>query len=691
MIKKIFLIGLILLCLISGVNAETFEETYEENIFKDSTSIVEAQSTVKAINYIYILDYTTPDRYKGAYFLTYDGAGGVTIQNCNENVNYPIKCYEESSNQLLFTGHIAYDNDYNLLNQKTHGYFWINIDYIATNNISTLYNSNRFNIYSLDYSSVLSTTLSMGVANYAGFTDTSVGNIFFARTPSGGDIAAGGLHIYYQYPFETSVSGEYNVGQFSTINVERKDYVSNFTLYDLDGNLIKNDYNTRDIENFIFPKSAYRYTIQNEAGTVWEKTLQATTELDLSVIKSKDKVLVLNEEETYYLKGLTSLDNIKTIIWTTQKLKDDGSRDENYYPTGERYQRINSTHFEKFVMANGAVLSEDILPVSTDFLEISESFTEDGQYKTSCDIFEMSASGLGILIGSPYVLTEVSDVGELVKIKVITINSETAGTISNCDLNVYKLNSSGETLYQNVLMSSSSTNVNLEFGELYRFKASKTGYVDAEVIKQITTPDIIILYLKPASGDGFTTASFTVRDTDKNRLADVKIEMDGKTRYTNTGGIATFTELNQNSTYTYTITHPDYVEETGTIETELEDLVNIEVVLYKETEVYPTPTETEGPSWINEKPSNMKESFLLSFYMITGIEDLETLKLLSGVLLSALIGIIAASITKDGTGFLAGGIIGFIGAVGLGWIPIWLLIALIVITGCYFIFSRGDN
>jgi uncharacterized membrane protein YeaQ/YmgE (transglycosylase-associated protein family) len=77
--------------------------------------------------------------------------------------------------------------------------------------------------------------------------------------------------------------------------------------------------------------------------------------------------------------------------------------------------------------------------------------------------------------------------------------------------------------------------------------------------------------------------------------------------------------------------------------------------------------------------------------MITGIEDLETLKLLSGVLLSALIGIIAASITKDGTGFLAGGIIGFIGAIGLGWIPIWLLIALIVITGCYFIFSRGDS
>ena len=342
-------------------------------------------------------------------------------------------------------------------------------------------------------------------------------------------------------------------------------------------------------------------------------------------------------------------------------------------------------------MANGAVLSEDILPVSTDFLEISESFTEDGQYKTSCDIFEISSSGLGILIGSPYVLTEVSDIGELVKIKVITINSETAGTISNCALNVYKLNSIGETPIQNVLMTSSSANINLEFGELYRFEASKTGYVDAEVIKQITTPDIIILYLKPASGDGYTTASFTVRDTEKNRIADVKIEMDSKTKYTNTGGIATFTELNQNSTYTYTITHPDYIEETGTIETELEDLVNIEVVLYKEAEVYPTPTETEGPSWITQKPTNMKDSFLLSFYMITGIEDLETLKLLSGVLLSALIGIIAASITRDGTGFLAGGIIGFIGAIGLGWIPIWLLIALIVITGCYFIFSRGES
>lgn len=278
----IAIVGLFICCLIClicaavpAVSAETFEETYTENIYKDSESIHNAGTggPIYPFNFVAFPQYSTPDRYKGAYFLTYDGAGPVTISGCNENYNYPIECYESGSNQLLFSGHITYDNDYNLLGVKTHGYFWINIDYIAVNNIS-VYNNNPFKIYSQDYSNVLATSFHMGSASPGGFTDTSIGNIMFGNTH--GEWAAGGLHIYYQYPFETKVSGEYNVGQFSKINVERKNYISNFTLYDLDGNLLKNDYQAGDIENFIFPKSAYRYTLQNEAGTVWEKILTAT-------------------------------------------------------------------------------------------------------------------------------------------------------------------------------------------------------------------------------------------------------------------------------------------------------------------------------------------------------------------------------------------------------------------------------
>ena len=276
--KKIILVGLILLTLISGislVSAETFEETYEEYIYKDSKSTVETSGTITATS-MWFPQASTPARYKGAYFLTYEGAG-VTIPGCAENVNYPIRCYEEFSGATVLTGHIAYDNDYNLAGQKTRGYFWINIDYIHSEGGFESAN-NRFSIYSQDMSVVLTSSFTMGGQSSLFFTDTSVGNIYFHG--SGLSTAAGGLHIYYKYPFENTVSGEYNVGQFSTINVERKGYVSNFTLYDLDGNLIRNDYSSGDFENFIFPKSAYRYTLQNEAGTVWEKTLQVegTTE-----------------------------------------------------------------------------------------------------------------------------------------------------------------------------------------------------------------------------------------------------------------------------------------------------------------------------------------------------------------------------------------------------------------------------
>jgi len=50
-----------------------------------------------------------------------------------------------------------------------------------------------------------------------------------------------------------------------------------------------------------------------------------------------------------------------------------------------------------------------------------------------------------------------------------------------------------------------------------------------------------------------------------------------------------------------------------------------------------------------------------------------------------------AYITKDGTGFLVGAIVGFIITLGLGIMPIWVFFAMIMSAIIYFVLKPGSG
>lgn len=688
MIKKIILVGLILLTLISGVymvSAETFEETYEENIFKYSESISEATTDFRNFNNIGFPQYSTPDKYKGAYFWTYDGIGPVTIPGCAENVNYPIECYESGSNELLFSGHIAYDNDYNLLGEKTHGYFWVNIDYIAINNISSA--NNPFKIYSQDYSSILATSIPMGKTSTS-FSDDSIGNLYFYTYNIGNNYAAGGMRIYYRYPFETKVSGEYNVGQFSTINVERKNYISNFTLYDLDGNLLKNDYQAGDIENFLFPKSAYRYTLQNEAGTIWEKTLQAIppeTEKEYYLHKSKDGILAINESVTISVYPTLNYNELNRIVWNSYPIDANNNTisGESYL---KNYVRYNDTHWQYTEAKNSVLISNGIIPQTELTNSLSINFGAIANYRITCNLFD----NVNRNVGNPQINVNVGNaVSDLLQYFVRTVDAEKAYGISGVTLTIYKITESGEILDQTITMSGSQQEVLFSSGEIYVIRASKDGYVTNSYTFTATESKTFTIYLSKSSDDGYSTVTFIVYDTNNNRLQNAIVNLNGTIKYTNQAGITTFDNLLSDCNHPYNVSLANYQSESGTVYTDSE-IKELFIKLYTTTEIYPTPTETETPTII--QPTNIIESVKYGIQKIFGIETLDNVNLVLALLIILAPAMLAAYATRSGLGFVAGGLIGFVFTLAIGLIQIWVFFAMVALSVIYIIFIKaGEN
>lgn len=691
MIKKIILVGLILLTLISGVSlvsAETFEETYEENIYKDSKSSLASSKAgnVFSSSQIYFPEYTTPNKYIGAYFLTYDGGGYVSIPNCDEGVRYPIKCH--SGSNLIFSGYITYDNDYNLLGQKTHGYFWINIEDIYVNNITTRFNS--FSIYSHDYTNVLATSLTMGTIGpaWGSYTDTSIGNINFIWFIGASTLQnmGGGLHIYYRYPFETTVSGEYNVGQFSTINVERKNYVSNFTLYDLDGNLIKNDYHAGDIENFIFSKSAYRYTLQNEAGTIWEKTLQATppeTEKEYYLHKSKDGILAINESVTISVYPTLTYNELNRIVWNSYPVdaNDNTISGESYL---KNYVRYNVTHWQYTEAKNSVLISNGIIPQTELTNSLSINFSSIANYRITCNLFD----NVNRNIGNPQINVNVGNaVSDLLQYFIRTVDAETAHGISGATLTIYKITESGEILDQTITMSGSQQEVLFSSGEIYVIRVSKDGYVTNSYTFTATESKTFTIYLSKSSDVGYSTVTFIVYDANNNRLQNAIVNLNGTIKYTNQAGITTFDNLLSDCNHPYNVSLANYQSESGTIYTD-DEIEELFIRLYTITEIYPTPTTIP---FNMTKPSNLKESIIFAYASVFGISDNDNANLIFAAIIIGFFAMMAGYATHSGTGILAGSCIGFVLCLGLELIPIWIFFAIVVMTVIYFVLKSGGE
>lgn len=683
MIKKILLTLIILSLCIYPSLAETFEETYSEESYQYSgeySALTTGNPTSGDWSHIVFYDYTDNTKYTNLYFWTYEGTQIYSSEFHVRNNRFNI--YTDDG-KLIASGLCNWDINFNQLGAQIDSQFWATFDFIDNTKIT----SQVGNIFFDDYTPrIRNHRSSSGVGVQP---NTNAGRIGVTDTGTdafGGRVAIGTYQTVLMVDWTNTVSGTYNEGYMSNIKLKRDGLISNFSVYDSTGGLIRNDKSTLDLD-FDIIASEYSYLLINPIYTEYTKTLTAQeVKPEYYLLKSKDGILAINESVTISVYPTLNYNELNRIVWNSYPVdaNDNTISGESYL---KNYVRYNDTHWQYTEAKNSALISNGIIPQTELTNSLSINFSSIANYRITCNLFDKD----NLNLGNPQINVNVGNaVSDLLQYFVRTVDAETANGISGATLRIYKITEAGEVLDQTIIMSGSQQEVLLSSGEIYVIHASKTGYAENSYTFTATESKTFTMYLSKSSDVGYSTVTFIVYDANNNRLQNAIVNLNGTIKYTNQAGITTFDNLLSDCNHPYNVSLANYQGESGTVYTDSE-IKELFIKLYTITEIYPTPTETESPSWITEKPTNMKDSFLLTFYLTTGIEDLETLKLLSGVMLSALIGILAASITKDGTGFILGGIIGFVGAIGLGWIPIWVLIALIVITGCYFIFSRGDS
>ena len=171
-------------------------------------------------------------------------------------------------------------------------------------------------------------------------------------------------------------------------------------------------------------------------------------------------------------------------------------------------------------------------------------------------------------------------------------------------------------------------------------------------------------------GSNFSVV-FRIEDSDGKRLESVKINCDNQIKYTPYNGIIGFGDVSP--TFNYEISKTGYISLSGSKTITFNQ--ELYIILFTEEESLPTTVPTEPIPDI-EHPTNLLESIKYSFQKIfglTGFEDTETINLIIGLILILGCTCLIAKISHNALGAVVGGLIGFVMALALGFIPLWIL------------------
>jgi hypothetical protein len=655
MIKKFIFILLVLSLLIIPISADSFEETYTD-IWSDSTSTtsISIGHPTTTCNYVIFPQYTTPIKYKDLYFISYTGSP-CSITGGSENINYDF-VVKNSVGNICFAGVASYDNDYNALGNPVNGYMWFHVNSIFYENCSAYYIGNTISFYSGGVLKSSSVTLETGTGGDVG-TNTDLGLVMFIGTQT----SLYGVTCYYNYDWETTVSGTYNT-EFSDISVQRRGFTSNFTVYDIDGNKIRSDIDYHDFEYELMYDS-YRYVLTNGIGSIFEKTLIGGYESSFSLTKSKEVPIAIKENIYVYLNGLISFTPLNRIIWNIDSV------DSEYNTiTGEQYTynyvRYNDTYWYYTDAYNDKYQQSGYIAESSLTKQIQQSFNETGYKRVSCNLFNNDMN----IIGNPEIIIEVGDdLGQYLQYFIRTVDTSTNNGLSGCELNIYYIDESGEHLDQTITMSGSQEEIILEIGKIYKIYASKIGYSTETFQFTALQGKTFTMYLTQSSDLGYSSLTFIVTDKDYNRLQYASINIGGDIEFTNIAGITAYKNMLTGETYNYTVSLAGYVSQTGSIYADNET-EQINIYLYKESDIYPTPTPT-NPLPQNPSDFNPIQTFIYCI-MLLGC-NYETASLVVG----CAIVFMAFGMGANTIGLFGGiftGCIGLVMAIGLALLPFYL-------------------
>ena len=310
-------------------------------------------------------------------------------------------------------------------------------------------------------------------------------------------------------------------------------------------------------------------------------------------------------------------------------------------------------------------------------------------------------------------------------------NNQTTGTIQTYDylsgnmlsgvnLTVYKVLDYGTYLeLGNIIYNSrnadSQTLLNVDYSTEYFVQNELEGYVSVKNAHYLslnneygflwnpTLTNPLRLYYSRIEADAQYNANFIVQDVNNNGISGVSVTMDNSvTKITNSIGGLTFNNISA-GTHTFVFVKNGYQTAQQTIDIQLQYAAFYQT-MYKDNQIiqptvspsaYPTAQPTVSPTLQPtispiDQPSNLADSLKYGLAKMFGVNSLNTINLIFALLIILFPAVVGAVVTNQALGFISGGLIGFVFALGIGLIPIWVFFSMIMLSVIYLVMTHTE-
>lgn len=298
-----------------------------------------------------------------------------------------------------------------------------------------------------------------------------------------------------------------------------------------------------------------------------------------------------------------------------------------------------------------------------------------------------------------------------------TYDYQTGNLLTGVNLSVYEvIDNNGNLQIGNNIYSSinaeSQTILTVKNNTEYFVKNEKVGYFSVKnavydslngETGYLWNPSLmnpLRLYYSRLDASAQYNANFIVQDVNNNGLSGVSVTMDNAvTKVSNSIGGLTFNNISA-GTHTFVFVKNGYQTAQQTIDIQLQYAAFYQT-MYKDNQIiqpttqptaYPTVQPTVQPTITPiDQPSNLAESVKYGLAKMFGVNSLNTINLIFALMIILFPAVVAGVITNQALGFIAGGLIGFVFALGIGLIPIWVFFSMIMLSVIYLVMTHTES
>ena len=478
----------------------------------------------------------------------------------------------------------------------------------------------------------------------------------------------------------TSVNVTYNnYVDLSIFNVNNVEYYCYQSDYDLLTSPAKNDYTI--VTWFIISPVTQVYGTRTVNVYVIDKPEIPLDEFDIDID--------LQENPTFELGNITSL--------------------EQYFEIGSSSNRVVK-NYESYATRNS-----EVIDLERNFVKIklNPNYNYGEIFLSGKALLNTVESDFTTKASFNYTYIPSSDLQAIIQ----TFDYQSGNMVSGVNLSVYEVIDNGDSMsLRNVVFSSisaeSQTILMLKNNTDYFVKNELGGYLAVKnteypslnnEVGYLWTPSItnpLILYYSRLDPTAQYNVGFIVQDTSNNGLSGVSVTMDNSvTKISNSIGGVTFNNVSSGS-HSFTFVKNGYQSAQITKDIQMQ-YATFTQTLFAENQIiqpttqptaYPTVKPTTQPTIKPvEQPKNIADSVKYGLAHIFGVNSLETINLVFALIIILFPAVVGGVITSQALGFVAGGMFGFVFALAIGLLPIWVFFCMVLFTVLYLIMTTGDG